>query len=100
MTPTEPLCRAENASAPLALPYRRRTELRRLPPSSVPPAASADVTSWAMPLMTRMMAWRSSWRTSAPLDGGQTWRKTLQMVREFREGDQVTPPATLFQPDP
>jgi tryptophan synthase alpha chain len=56
------------------------------------PAAGADVIELGMPFTDPMADGPAIQLANIrALDGGQNLAKTLQMVREFREGEQVTP---------
>ena len=56
------------------------------------PAAGADVIELGMPFTDPMADGPAIQLANIrALDGGQDLAKTLQMVREFREGEQVTP---------
>jgi tryptophan synthase alpha chain len=56
------------------------------------PAAGADVIELGMPFTDPMADGLAIQLANIrALDGGQDLAKTLQMVREFREGEQVTP---------
>ena len=56
------------------------------------PAAGADIIELGMPFSDPMADGPAIQRSSQrALRGGQTMRKTLQMVRSFREGDKDTP---------